>query len=288
MEEIKIIDCLSYLFTPKAAKAMIESEESKIIARDILKTETFFLPIMGSLSGRTAANVVTEMDKAGYDKIFIAALKMWSHRNSRFMLNFSIEEVFEQTSQFPDRIIGLAGYNPLRIQESLQEVEKGVKDFGFKGVFVHVHGFGIRPNDRLMYPLYAKCVELDVPVSVQVGHSLEIMPSEVGRPIYLDDVALDFPNLKIIASHTGWPWCEELIALASKHRNVFVDISAHMPKYLDQSLVRFMDARGRGKILFATNGLSMKEFKEQFMALPLREETRRRVLRDNALEVFKL
>lgn len=288
MEDIKIIDALSYLFTPAAAKAMIEAEESKIIARDILKTDTFFLPIMGSFSGRTAADVVSEMDKVGYEKIFLTALKMWSYRNNRFMLNFSNEEIYDQTSQFPERIIGLAGYNPFRIEESLREVEKGVKELGFKGVYVHVHGYGIKPTDRRMYPLYAKCVELDIPVSIQVGHSLEIMPSEVGRPIYLDDVALDFPKLKIIASHTGWPWCEELIALASKHKNLFIDISAHMPKYLDPSLIKFMDTRGRNKTLFATNGLDMKQTKEQFMSLPLKDETKRMVLRENAVKLYKL
>lgn len=288
MEDVRIIDCLSYLYTPKAAKAMTEAEESRIIARDILKTETFFLPIMGSLSGRTSADVVAQMDALGYEKIFVAALKMWSYKNSQFMLNFSNEDVLEEARQFPDRIIGLAGYNPLRIEESVKEVERAITEYSFKGVYFHGHGFGIRPDDRRMYPLYSKCVELDVPVSIQVGHSLEVMPSEVGRPIYIDNVALDFPNLKIIASHTGWPWCEELVALASKHRNVFIDISAHPPKYLDKAIVQFMDTRGRGKTLFATNGLDMKQYKEQFLALPIRDDTKRKVLRDNAVELFKL
>ena len=98
---------------------------------------------------------------------------------------------------------------------------------------------------------------------MQIGHSLEIMPSEPGRPVYIDEVALDFPKLKFVASHTGWPWCEELVAMAWKHENVYIDISAHRPRYLDPSLVIFMNTRGRDNVLFGTNGLGLKDMKEE-------------------------
>jgi hypothetical protein len=192
--------------------------------------------------------------------------------------------------QYPDRLVGIAGYNPLRIKESLREIEKGVKEYGFKGVYAHVHGFGIALNDKKMYPCYAKCGELDVPIILQTGHALELQPSEVGRPIYLDEVALDFRDLKIVGSHTGWPWCEELIALAWKHENVYLDISAHLPKYLDKSVIQFMDTRGRDKVMFGTNGFpfALSIFRNQFLDLKVKEETKRKVLRENAIRVFNL
>jgi predicted TIM-barrel fold metal-dependent hydrolase len=88
---------------------------------------------------------------------------------------------------------------------------------------------------------------------MQVGHSAEKMPNEMGRPIHLDDIALDFPELNIIGAHTGWPWTEEMISLAWKHENVFVGIDAHHPKYLDASLKTFMKTRGQNKVLYGTN-----------------------------------
>ena len=73
------------------------------------------------------------------------------------------------------------------------------------------------PTDPCYYPLYAKCVELDVAFQTQVGHTGPLFPSETGRPIYIDQVALDFPELRIICGHIGWPWTEEMIAVAWKH-----------------------------------------------------------------------
>ena len=121
------------------------------------------------------------------------------------------------------------------------------------GAHLHPYGFGIPLNDRRLYPFYAKCVELGVPVVIQVGHSAERMPSSMGRPLLLDDMALDFPELVLVGAHTGWPWTEELIALAWKHRNVYVGTSAHHPKYWEQTLVNFANTRGRGKVLFGTD-----------------------------------
>jgi hypothetical protein len=171
---------------------------------------------------------------------------------------------------------------------SVREIEIAVKEYGFKGVYAHLLGWDMRPDDRRMYPCYAKCVELGIPFSVQMGHSLELMPSEGGRPIYIDKVALEFPELNFIASHAGWPWCEELIAMASKHPNVYMDISAHLPKYLEPAIVQFMNTRGKNKVLFGTNAFGLGRCKDQLMEMTLKDETKQKVLRDNALRIFNL
>jgi len=284
-EEIMAIDVMNYLFTPKFMSEWMNTDEQRIIFRKFLKGE------LDTVSrGLTAEEFVARMDEGKFEKTFISALKMFSYINKKFMVNATVDEVYEQVKKFPDRLIGIAGYNPLSIKESLEEIERGVREYGFKGVYAHVYGFGIPLNDRKMYPCYAKCEELDVPIIFQTGHALELLPSEVGRPIYLDDIALDFPGLAIIGSHTGWPWCEELIALAWKHENVYIDISAHLPKYLDKSIVQFMDTRGRDKVMFGTNGFPfpLSIFREGFLQLGLREETNRKILRENAIRVFKL
>jgi len=105
----------------------------------------------------------------------------------------------------------------------------------------------------------------------------------------VDDVAIDFPNLRINLSHTGWPWIDEWCSMLWRHPNVYGDISAYFPKSLDERQVRFMDgSRGRAKVLFGTNGLGLKPCVEQFRALPIKDETKRRVLRENAREFLRL
>ena len=285
--EIKAIDILNYLFTPESSKRDWDDQEDiqEMLSR-ILK-----IPLGTKLPGRpglTAEEFVAKMDEAGVEKVMLPAIKMYSYLYRKMVMDVSIDEVNEQVKKFPDRLLGIAGYDPWRIMESVADIEKSVKEYGFKGVYVHCQGFNLPYDDRKWYPLYETCARLGVPVSMQVGHSLERMPSEVGRPISLDLPALDFTQCTFIGSHTGWPWCEEMIAMASKHRNVYVDISAHMPRYLEASLVRFMDSRGRNKTLCGSNGLDLKICLEGLYSLKLKDETYQRVLRENAIELYKL
>jgi predicted TIM-barrel fold metal-dependent hydrolase len=174
--------------------------------------------------------------------------------------------------------------------DGVRALEEAVRRQGFVGAHLHPYGFGLGLNDAAYYPFYAKCVELDVPLVVQVGHSAESMPSAAGRPLLLDDVALYFPELRIVAAHTGWPWVEELIALAWKHRNLFIGTSAHAPKYWDPALVRFLGSRGMGKVLFGTDYPVLRhgEALAQIEPLRLRDEARAWLLRETARKVFKL
>ena len=185
--------------------------------------------------------------------------------------------------------MGLAGYDPFHIRESLAEIERAVREHGFKGVYVHIYGFDIPLNDRKMYPLYAKCVELDVPVSMQVGHVLEAMPSDCGRPLYLDRIACDFPELRMLGAHTGWPWVEELISACYKWENIWFGVDAWMPKYLTPQAVQFLKSRlGRDRCVWGTNGLPWDECLKQVEELGLKEDVQRKLLRENVIELFRL
>jgi predicted TIM-barrel fold metal-dependent hydrolase len=233
--------------------------------------------------------MLAKMDEAGVEKVFITQTKMWSYWNKWMYMDTQLEEVLQYTQKYPDRFVGLAGYNPFRIKESLGEIERAVKEHGFRGVYVHIYGFDIPIHDAKMYPLYSKCVELDVPISLQVGHVLEGMPSEHARPIYLDRVACDFPDLKLVGAHTGWPWVEELISVCYKWDNVYLGVDAWMPKYLKPEVVQFVNSRmGMDRALWGTNGLPWKENLAQIDALGLRPEAKAKLLRENAVQLFKL
>ncbi|MBI2433531.1 MAG: amidohydrolase, partial [Candidatus Hydrogenedentes bacterium] len=141
------------------------------------------------------------------------------------------------------------------------------------------------------YPLYAECCELGIPFCTQIGHTGPLCPSEPGRPLpYLDEVALDFPELVIIAGHVGFPWTTEAISLATKYENVYLDTSAYKATRYPRELVEYMRGRGRRKVLFGTNFpmLTASMCLEGLDALGLDEEAQRLFLFENARKIFRL
>ncbi len=214
---------------------------------------------------------VAQLNATGCEAVVLACLKMYSYRSHhQLIMDLPEEVVAEAVAQEPSRFIGAAGYNPWRIDESLRRIEKFVRECGFKYVYFHPITFGMAPNNRRCYPLYAKCVELGIPVGLQVGHSAEPLPSDVGRPMLVDEVAIDFPDLKINLSHTGWPWTGEFISMLWRHPNVYGDISAYFPKSLDPELVRAMDRQLRHKVMLGTNGFPLAALPTELDELPLR------------------
>lgn len=281
-EHVKAIDCMYYVATGEFIERWNRAKEGELVCR--MERAIGGLPAYESIE-----EMIRQMDEAGVERVFIAQCKMWSYWRKWMYMDTQLEEVLQYTQRYPDRFVGLAGYNPYRITESLREIEIAVRDYGFRGVYVHIYGFDIPIHDRKMYPLYAKCVELDIPVSLQVGHVLEAMPSDCGRPIYLDRVACDFPELKIIGAHTGWPWVEELISVCYKWENVWMGIDAWMPKYLKPEIIQFINSRlGQDRCVWGTNGLPWKENLRQLDELGLKPEAKRKLLRENALKLFKL
>ena len=281
-DDVKAIDIMYYVATPEFIARWNEAKKGELLCR--MERAIGGLPQFPSIPA-----MLGKMDEAGVDKVFVTQTKMWSYRNKWMYMDTTLEEVLQYTRAHPERFVGLAGYNPFRIKESLAEIERAVREHGFRGVYVHIYGFDIPLHDAKMYPLYAKCVELGVPVSMQVGHVLEGMPSEHARPVYLDKVACDFPDLKIVGAHTGWPWVEELISVCYKWDNVYFGVDAWMPKYLKPEILQFVNSRlGQDRCLWGTNGLPWKENRQQIDEIGLRPEAKRKLLRDNALELFKL
>jgi len=281
-QDVPAIDFMYYVATPEFIAKWNDAKKGELICR--MERAIGGLPSFDSINA-----MVQKMDEANVERVFITQTKMWSHWNKWMYMDTTLEEVVQYTRVYPDRFVGLAGYNPFRIKESLREIEIAVREHGFKGVYVHIYGFDIPLHDPKMYPLFAKCVELDVPVSMQVGHVLEAMPSEHGRPMYLDRIACDFPDLKMIGAHTGWPWVEELISVCYKWENVWLGIDAWMPKYLKPEVIQFIGSRmGQDRCLWGTNGLSWKESLDQVEQLGLKPEAKRKLIRDNAVELFRL
>jgi len=241
------------------------------------------------LTGRPVDQFVKHMDENEVDAVLVPSARMASYSTRQLIWNVPDEDVQELVDAAPGRVHGLVGIDPFEGMAGVRRLEHWVKR-GFVGAHLHPYGFGLPVNDRKFYPFYAKCAELGVPVVMQVGHSAERMPSAMGRPILIDDIALDFPELSIVGTHTGWPWVEELVALAWKHPNVYIGTSAHHPRYWDPALISFAATRGRGKVLFGTDWpvVDYPDARTAIDAMTMKDEARRLLLGDAAKKLFRL
>jgi predicted TIM-barrel fold metal-dependent hydrolase len=203
----------------------------------------------------------------------------------------SNDEVTEFVAESGGRLRGVAGADLTRPVQAVRELRRAVEELGFVALRVVPWLWELPPTDRLYYPLYAACVELDIPFCTQVGHTGPLKPSETGRPIpYIDQVALEFPELTIVCGHIGYPWTTEMIAVADKHKNVYIDTSAYTARRYPPELVQYLRGRGRGKVLFGTNYpmITPVQALEHLGQLELDEETRELFLSGNAHRVFDL
>jgi predicted TIM-barrel fold metal-dependent hydrolase len=199
-------------------------------------------------SAITEASLVAAMDSAGVDLALVSA---WSAPGGALISNADMLKSIEVA---PDRLKGLASADLARPMDAVRELREIVDGQHVVGVRVVPWLWDLPPNDRRYYPIYAACVDLGVPFCTQIGHTGPLMRSETGRPIpYLEDVLLDFPELTLVGGHVGFPWVNELVSLAYKFPNFFVDVSAYRLGRLPDDFVRFMKGVGRDRVMFATN-----------------------------------
>lgn len=210
---------------------------------------------------------------------------------STFGLKVRNEDVATFCSAHGARFIGFAGVDPHKGMAAVRELEIAVRELGLRGLNLQCFELKLAINDKRMYPLYAKCVELDIPVNIHCGINFSTASQmDYGRPIYLDEVMQHFPELRVCASPPGWPWVEELIGVAWRHPNVHIGIVAVRPKLLAQP-----DAGYRSLLAYGTRMLQdrivtgtaypmqpIAEAYAEFDELNLPDDVRRKWLGENA------
>tara|TARA_B100000809_G_scaffold82854_1_gene81235 strand:+ start:1021 stop:1878 length:858 start_codon:yes stop_codon:yes gene_type:complete len=243
--------------------------------------------------GVTIPDYIKKMNQAGIERSLLIAVRAGDIRVPE-SFEIPYERVYDICSQNPDRFSGLAGVDPFRGMEGLNDLETAVKEYGFVGAHLYPHWCELPPNHRKYYPYYAKCCELGIPIMMQVGHNLiysknRRLPS-VGKPIYLDQVAIDFPELKLIGIHIGIPWTEEMISMCWKHENIYTAGDAYAPKYWPEAFIHYANSYGKHKVMFGTDWPVIDPIRavDEFNNLNFKDSSKELVLRENAMRVFNL
>ncbi len=206
----------------------------------------------------TINRLLREMDEAGIGKTVLLALDAGLGFRSHLTIRDYNDYVAAIVRDHPDRIIGFAGIDPRRGKEAVVELERCI-EMGLKGLKLWTLT-GFYPDDENYYPLYEKAAELKIPMLVHTGMGPPGTYMKFNRPMYVDKVAVDFPQISIILAHIGDPWIDEAVALVIKNPNVYVDISAWEPSVkfapfvLCQTLTKIkMACGGLHKVLFGTD-----------------------------------
>ena len=287
---------LKDVFGPRVAPILgIEAEELYRMKTSMSQAELekALAPKMKKLS-MPIENFVAQLDEMGVERAVIFNL---DERTPSGLSGLPNDYYAEIVKKYPKKFIGVAGIDPLKGMDAVREIRR-CYDLGLRGIAVRPFMFGIPPHHAKMYPLYTTCVELDIPIwfHLSINHSTNTM--EVERPIYIDIVAQDFPELKMIAGHGGWPWVNEMVAVAWRNKNVYIDIASYLPRYIGmpgtgwEPLLQYGNSLLKDRILFGSTwlfmGLSIKELADGVMEFPLKDEVKRMWLYDNAARLFKI
>ena len=240
---------------------------------------------MAKPAGKSLAQIVAEMDRDGVQTSVI-------HR----MPNDVLAKIVQA---YPTRFFGLATLSPFDGMRGVRELERLVREEKVQGMRIGALYNNLAVSDRRYYPLLAKCVELDIPVRVYTAMTYaNDRPYDLGHPRHLDQVAIDFPELRIIAGLGGWPWVNEMVGLMRRHPNLYCDTASHHPRYFAQKgsgwemLLQFGNTLLQDKVMVGfsaeTFGLSIPEMVKLYEALPLKEPVVEKWLYGNAKRFLRL
>jgi predicted TIM-barrel fold metal-dependent hydrolase len=208
------------------------------------------------------------------------------------------EEIAEKARANPDIMIPFASIDPHKGKMGAAEARRLIMDYGVKGFKFHPPMQNFHPADRMAYPIYEVIAEFGLPAIFHTGHSgigtgmragggIRL---KFGQPILLDDVAVDFPDMKIILAHPSWPWTDESLSMALHKSNVFIDLSGWAPKYFPPQIVQYANTQLRSKMLFGSDFplITPDKWIEQAQAIGFRDDVLPLILKDNALKVLGL
>jgi len=247
--------------------------------------------------GFTLEDLVRDMDAAEVEKgVLTAGALRLSASPYTVGQNISDEtyeklctRVVEMRKRHPGRFHACLGIDPTGMMRTVRWLERAVTEFGFRSAWIMPSLVGLPPNHACYFPVYAKCVELGIPIKINIGVPGPLRPAMPQQPMALDEVLLAFPELTVVGCHLGHPWQGEVVALLQKHRNFYLITSAWAPKHVPAELWQLANKRGPDKLMWASDHplLSLERCAREGWEVPLTDAAKRGYLRDNVLKVFK-
>ena len=208
----------------------------------------------------------------------------------------SNEEIAEAAAENSDIMVAFASIDPHKGKAGAIEARRLIADFGVKGFKFHGIAQNAHPADRLGYPIYEVINEYKLPAIFHTGHSgmgtgmrggggIRL---RFGQPMLIDDVAVDFPDMKIILAHPSWPWTDEALSMALHKPNVYIDLSGWSPKYFPPQIVQYANTRIGHKFLFGSDFPLIKpeRWLDAFEKSDFRDSVREPILKGNAMKLL--
>lgn len=255
-----------------------------------METAGRFLKNRGEVKGYEVDEFIQLMDELGIEKAVMPAWQWRSYLDGSMVWDETPETIRFVLEAHPTRFFGLMGINPMKRMDGVKALERAIKEYGFRGAHLHTYGFNLPLNHRDYFPYFAKLAELDGVIVMQVGADHAPHPSYLGWPTLIDDIALYFPTLRIVASHIGWPWIDESMNVATRFPNVYIGTAANLPKYWRPDFVHFINTWGKGKVMWGTSYATVdhRTTLEQIDQLGLRDDAKFELLYGTAARVFKI
>ncbi len=221
-------------------------------------------------------------EECGLGYVFVTQCKRWSCDRRIYCEDAHLDDILRYTCPYPEHFIGISGYNPLEIATSIHEAEIGIRNHGFRGVYVHPGSFGITLNDRRMYSLYVKAQEWGVPVILDVRPLSRV--DHLVRAADIEQVAGDFSELSFVIAQPQWTTAE-MLRLAEGTANIYLCFDT--PSLLTPAVRAVVNnASAQSRCMWGSNGLPWKEALSEMARL--QNPSTSALLRDNAVQLFRL
>ncbi|MFZ5945694.1 MAG: amidohydrolase family protein [Bacillota bacterium] len=274
---MKIID---FRFRPNTAETLSGIANSKMF-KGLCATIDF-----NKMKPQTVAEVVADLDKHNVYKAVVTGRDC----ETTYSAKSNNPSVVEFVNMFPDKFIGFAGMDPHKGMRAIEELKDYVLNKGLKGASIDPYLAQIYVNDAKYYPIYAKCCELNIPLVITTGPATLVPNAVIDHvaPRYIDFVARDFPELKIIISHGGYPWVNEMIIVAQRNENVFLELSEYEFFPQSEAYMQAVNTIISDKVLYASAHpfVDFRDALENYKKLPLKEEVREKVMFKNAARIL--
>lgn len=276
---------IDFRFRPHTRENLESIAQSSIFRKGLLETGIDFEEFLASAC--TMDEIAKELRENDIEKAVIVG------RDAETTYNFKPNHMYIApfVQRYPDLFVGFAGVDPHKGMKAVYQLRDLVENEGFSGAAIDPLYAQIPANDAKYYPIYAKCCELNVPVVITSGLS----PKSPGviidssNPVYIDMVARDFPDLKIIVSHGGYPWVNEMIGVAFRNSNVYLDISEVEKQPMAEAYIQAANGILKNKILFASAHpfVHYKDAIKLYEELAFTDESRAMIMNDNGCCVLR-